>query len=198
MNLYFFVRHTCNVLIFLLFKVRIVTSDLEIRKQVPPCIFASNHVSNFDPFLIGIKLQYEINYFSKIEIRKNLEKIFPKRMVRKCDNFNIFIDRQNLTLSVIKSCIHSLKIQKRPLLIFPEGSRNQKKKVNYGIGWIIKKTQVPIVPIYIDIQKSKRSLFSRKNITLYIGEITHIDYKKTKEEISQQIIQEIYQFEKNI
>jgi 1-acyl-sn-glycerol-3-phosphate acyltransferase len=126
--------------------------------QNGPLIFASNHISNYDPpaimSFVYLKRK-DIHVVAKKELFTNpLVGYFLKKMG------GIPIDRKNPQISSIKKSIEILN-QKKSLLIFPEGTRKKENKdieVKDGISFIAYKTNSKILPLKIDIAKNKSKL----------------------------------------
>lgn len=112
-------------------------------------IIASNHISNIDPpaILSYVSLIRDDFYVvAKKELFKNkIFSVFLKKMGA------ISVDRKNVSVSAVKE---SLKVLNNGmlLLIFPEGTRkkgNNELTPKNGISFLVKKTQVPVVPTRI-------------------------------------------------
>ncbi len=120
------------------------------RENIPTkgaFLVASNHVSNLDPFIIGLGFYRRLNYLAKEELfRSKLQKFF----FRQVGAFPI--KRGVSDLGAIKEVFRRLK-SKEPILLFPEGTRTLdpgKRKIQAGIGLIAAKSNLPVVPVYID------------------------------------------------
>lgn len=111
------------------------------------CIFASNHQSNLDPFLIGIVPFREVYFFAKKELFKHPVMGW---LMREWHAFPA--DRHRADIGAFKTAIRYLK-NGSPLVFFPQGTRHRpgrKKRTFSGIGFLVHKTGVPVVPVYID------------------------------------------------
>ncbi|WP_077367604.1 lysophospholipid acyltransferase family protein [Anaerosalibacter sp. Marseille-P3206] len=154
-------------------------------------IVCSNHISNFDPLILGLSMPRQIRFMAKKELFKNT---FLDKFLSSLGAFPI--DRQGADLSAIRTSINILK-NEEVLGIFPEGTRVFKEDINKakpGIGMIAIKGRSPVVPVFIN---SKYKLFSKVNITigkpLYFND--YYDKKLNKEDytiISQNILKAIY------
>jgi 1-acyl-sn-glycerol-3-phosphate acyltransferase len=148
----------CLTRLFFKFFFRIEVQGTENIPQNGPLIFASNHISNYDPpaimSFIYLKRK-DIHVVAKKELFTNpLVGYFLKKMG------GIPIDRKNPQISSIKKSIEILN-QKKSLLIFPEGTRKKENKdieVKDGISFIAYKTNSKILPLKIDIAKNKSKL----------------------------------------
>lgn len=154
-------------------------------------ILCSNHISNFDPLILGLAIPRQIRFMAKKELFINsfLDKFFSL--------LGAFpIDRKGPSISSIRTSLNILK-NEEVLGIFPEGTRvfeEDISKAKPGIGMIAVRGKSPVVPIFIN---SSYRFFSRVNIT--IGEPIcfdeYYDKKLDKEDytlISQNIMKAIY------
>jgi|YelNatPaOPRAMG01_1025707.scaffolds.fasta_scaffold20575_5 1-acyl-sn-glycerol-3-phosphate acyltransferase len=109
-------------------------------------ILASNHLSNLDPVILGVACPRKLNFMAKDELFKI--PIFSN-FIRCLGAFPV--KRETVSHSTFKEVFKRLK-QQKPIVIFPEGTRNPKGEriiPKAGIGFIIKYVSVPVVPAYI-------------------------------------------------
>ena len=111
-----------------------------------PAILASNHQSYLDPPMIGICCRKEIFFLAR-------DTLFDIKgagwIISKLNT--VPVDRQRGDISAIKTIIRLLQQGKR-LIIFPEGTRSldgRLQPARAGLGMVIAKTLVPVVPIRI-------------------------------------------------
>jgi 1-acyl-sn-glycerol-3-phosphate acyltransferase len=111
-----------------------------------PAIMAANHQSYLDPTLIGITCRNELYYLA----RKTLfEKKLLGPLISHVNALPVDLSRGDLT--AVRTIINLLKEGHRTV-IFPEGTRSRDGKIQParpGIGMIIAKTLVPVVPMRI-------------------------------------------------
>ena len=110
-------------------------------------IVASNHLSNLDPFLIGLCLQRQTSYMAKDILFRN--KIL-KCMLQSVEAFPV--RRGSADVWALRETLRRLK-QGMPVVMFPEGTRKTsttEKKIQSGIGFLAVKGNVPVVPVHID------------------------------------------------
>jgi 1-acyl-sn-glycerol-3-phosphate acyltransferase len=111
-----------------------------------PAIMAANHQSYLDPPLVGITCRNELYYLA----RKTLfEKKLLGLLISHVNALPVDLSRGDLT--AVRSIINLLKAGRRTV-IFPEGTRSRDGKIQParpGIGMIIAKTLVPVVPMRI-------------------------------------------------
>jgi len=120
------------------------------RENIPSkgaFLVASNHVSNIDPFIIGSGFCRRLGYLAKEELFRNKVHNFFFRSVGAFP-----IKRGVSDLGAIKEILRRLKAGE-PVLLFPEGTRTlypAKRKIQAGVGLIAAKSNLPVVPVYID------------------------------------------------
>lgn len=143
------------------FKITVIGED-----RVPtegPVMLCSNHVSDFDPPLIGLALERQLSFFAKSELFELpvIGKVFPKVNA-------IPVSRGKSDRAALKTSINALQ-EDRCLLIFPEGHRNkgdvkQLQDLQQGASFIASKSGAPIVPVII------KGEYDRKNgVTIVFG-----------------------------
>jgi 1-acyl-sn-glycerol-3-phosphate acyltransferase len=111
-----------------------------------PAIMAANHQSYLDPQLVGITCRAEIYYLARKTLFENRLFGFILSRVNALP-----VDLSGADLTAIRTVINLLK-QGRRTVIFPEGTRSltgQIQQARPGIGMIIAKTLVPVVPMRI-------------------------------------------------
>jgi 1-acyl-sn-glycerol-3-phosphate acyltransferase len=110
------------------------------------CILACNHISNLDPFIIGTTTWRFLNFMAKEELFRN------KFMSWYWHQVGAFpIKRGDADFRAIREAIRRLKMG-RLLVMFPEGTRgstDRVKKINPGIGLLVKSADVPVIPVNI-------------------------------------------------
>jgi 1-acyl-sn-glycerol-3-phosphate acyltransferase len=111
-----------------------------------PAIMAANHQSYLDPPLVGITCRNELYFLA----RKTLfEKKLLGSLISRVNALPVDLSRGDLT--AVRTIINLLKEGHRTV-IFPEGTRSLDGKIQQarpGIGMIIAKTLVPVVPMRI-------------------------------------------------
>jgi len=168
------------------------------RKNVPKkgaFIFVSNHVSYLDPIILGTSVYRSLNYMA----RENL--FSTPRMAWAMRGVHAFpVKRSKGDLKAIKQALAILK-ENKPLVIFPEGTRSKDKNLKRGkpgVGFIVSKAKVPVVPAYIEgsfdaLPRNVKTL-KRRPIKIYIGEPIKFDTvttAKRDKEIYQKISDEV-------
>lgn len=156
-------------------------------------IFASNHLSNLDPILIGICCKRRLSYAAKESLFKN--KIFSYII----KNGGAFPIRRNS--SDVRALREALRRLQRgcPIVVFPEGSRKtavfDESEIRPGVGFLAVKSRVPIIPVFIkDSEKvlPKGSRFFKYHpITIYFGKPLWYSNQDAYTGIADQIMKEI-------
>jgi 1-acyl-sn-glycerol-3-phosphate acyltransferase len=142
---YRFSRDIQGGLIKLFFKVRV-----HGLKNVPepPYLAASNHASHLDPPLLGMACRKDFMHFmAKRELFEHKLMGWWFSLVD-C----IKVDRQGSSVSTLKESVKCLK-HGRSVAIFPEGTRSEDGQIQdakRGTGFIIAKSRVPVLPVFID------------------------------------------------
>lgn len=162
-------------------------------------IFASNHESNADPFLLGASLSCSkwFSYLAKKELFEGNVRGWYFRKIHA-----IPLDRSEADTSAIKTALKILK-SGRPMVLFPEGARSRGtglQRGKPGVGFIAAKSKVPVVPAYIEgsykaLPEEFGSL-NRSRVNIFIGKPLYFkdDRYKGKEsyqKISDRIMEEI-------
>ena len=144
----------------------------ERLKDAEGLIFASNHISNFDPPFIGAVIPYDIYFLAKAELFNG--KLFAWLF----NNLNSIPVKRNTTdLSAISAVVNVIESGKT-LLLFPEGTTKKKRSIKPGVGMFAMKTKKSILPMYIENSDSLFScLFNKsKKIRIIIGNPIEYEY----------------------
>jgi len=128
----------------LVLKVRVTGRN----KLVPgPQILASNHVSNFDPLLVGLGARHEVHFLAKEELF-NASRLFAWLI----HTFNSWpVRRGGGDPAAIKRCSWLLG-KRQTIVLFPEGTRSRTGELNHfkpGIGMLAITNHVPVVPVHL-------------------------------------------------
>lgn len=110
-------------------------------------LVCSNHQSFFDPILVGLTCERQMNYLA----RKTLFRFTPFRWL--IDLFDaIPIDREGMGVGGLKETLRRLR-QDELVVIFPEGTRTkdgQLQPLQPGFCAVARRGRQPIVPVAID------------------------------------------------
>ncbi|KQO17426.1 lysophospholipid acyltransferase family protein [Paenibacillus sp. Leaf72] len=155
--LYLLFRFLLRVLYICLF--RLEAKGLENIPADGPVILCANHVSNFDPPTVGVKVPRKVHYMAKAELFK-IPVFGP--LIRAFGAFPV--KRGGVSKEAIKSAITLLK-EGNVMGIFPEGSRrNQGGEAKKGAAMIALRSNAVVIPVAI---VGNYSLF--RKVTVYYG-----------------------------
>lgn len=140
------------------------------REQIPRSgglIVASNHISFWDPPLIGAILPREVHYLAKEELFSN--PVFGA-VIR---SYNaIPIRRGMVDLSGMARAVETLR-RGGALMLFPEGTRMRDGRLHParpGVGMMAVNAGVPVVPCYISgSDRPGRWLLRRERVRVTFG-----------------------------
>lgn len=150
--------------IFISFIFRIGIYGIENIPDNTGAILCANHLSNFDPIILRIKIKREIDFMAKKELFNN------KFLAYTLKKFGaIPVDRNKNDLESYKSAIKILE-NKKILGIFIQGTRNKNKNKNIdfdgaknGAAMFALKTNLPVIPVTI---QANYKLFSLVKINI--------------------------------
>lgn len=181
-----------------------ILCNLEVigRENLPkmgPFIVASNHVSYADPAAVGVTCTRRLAFMAKKELFEDPWFGWWFRAMG-C----IPIDRSSPSSEPLKRAIKTLR-EGKPVAIFPEGMRSADgalQKGEPGIGFIARKTKVPIIPFYTSgtekaLPKGNKPIHPHK-VIVKIGKAIDIsddlklfNKKKINESISNRVMDAI-------
>ena len=110
-------------------------------------ILASNHVSYFDPPIIGVASPRELSFLAKRELFS-----FPPFRVLITRLNAIPLDRSGMPRAALKTVIELIRAGK-VVLLFPEGTRSRSGELGEaraGVGMISVTTGRPVVPVCVE------------------------------------------------
>ena len=149
--------------------------ELKGKENIPsrgPVILAPNHISYFDPPIIGITIPRKVHFMTMHDL---FEGKFSAWLMKKVGAFPVKRNGPDR-----RSIEHAMAILKREglLCIFPEGGINEDEKrmeAKEGLGLIAFECLVPVVPAVIAGTRQLyklRSLFPpRPRVKILIGEM---------------------------
>ena len=185
-------RVGCSILAHILFRLRVI--GRENFNVEGPVIIAANHQSYLDPPLIGVAFPGELHYLARNTLFKNRLANWILTEVNA-----IPVDRDRGDVGAFRAVLKLLKDGHRTV-IFPEGTRTltgQIQKARPGIGMIIAKTLVPVIParIFGSFEAwPKNGKFKPNPITVIVGKpirFTSEDVASDEREIYQKISERI-------
>jgi 1-acyl-sn-glycerol-3-phosphate acyltransferase len=157
----------CSLLAHTLFSLRVIGRENLINDG--PAIIAANHQSYLDPPLIGVASPSELHYLARNTLFNNPAVGWILTHVNA-----IPVDRDRGDVGAFRAVLKLLKEGHRTV-IFPEGTRTltgQIQKARPGIGMIVAKTLVPVIParIFGSFEAwPKNGKFKPHPITVVIG-----------------------------
>lgn len=163
---YWFGWFLTRVLGTLLFRAKV--SGREHIPRTGAFILASNHISYYDPPLVGSFQRRELYFFAKKELFKN--KLFGAVITA---TNSLPVSRGAVDRRAIELALDALK-RGFGLTIFPEGTRAPKGSFlppKPGLGRIAREAVVPIVPAYIHGANDLKACFrGRSRLSITYGE----------------------------
>jgi len=152
------------------------------RERIPrggPAVIACNHISNWDPVLVGLGCPREIHFLAKEELFRNR---FLSAIIRAYNA--IPVRRGALDRRALRRATDVLKSDE-VLLMFPEGTRSttgKLRKPRPGVGFIAGSSGVPVVPAYIAGSEALgRSFRTRKPVRVAFGTPLPAEKAETRE-----------------
>jgi 1-acyl-sn-glycerol-3-phosphate acyltransferase len=134
-----------RILTKLLFDLKVY--GLENVPQTGGVLLASNHQSNLDPVLIAVRLKRPVSFLAKSELFENR---WFGWFIRVLHAFPI---RQGEgDIAAIRETVKRLG-EGYAMNVYPEGHRTEDGEIRplqRGIGLVLKKADVPVIPIAID------------------------------------------------
>ncbi|GGG57474.1 lysophospholipid acyltransferase family protein [Paenibacillus radicis (ex Gao et al. 2016)] len=137
----------CRFLLLVIYNV-IFRLEAIGKENIPaegPVVLASNHLSNFDPPTVGIKLKRKVHYMAKQELF-DVPVFGP--LIRDLGAFPV--KRGGVSKEAIRSAIGLLQ-QGEVMGIFPEGTRNSAEgaAAKKGAAMITMRSGATVVPVAI-------------------------------------------------
>jgi 1-acyl-sn-glycerol-3-phosphate acyltransferase len=147
--------------------LRLHVRGLENIPRTGPVIIASNHVSGYDPFLIGSLMPRVCQYLAKKELFEN---VFLRLILSFLQA--IPVDRYGHSLKGVREIKKALDAG-RLVLLFPEGTRSRTGKIGApkeGVGMLASLAGAVIVPAFIDgLFENRPSLLKRPGVIVTFG-----------------------------
>ena len=171
----------------LFFPLRVIgRGNLPVREGF---IIASNHMSNMDPFILGLASRRRLSYVTK-------DTLFRNRVLRyilyRVDAFPI--KRGASDFRAMRETLRRLR-KGAPVVLFPEGTRQTtgaERKIHEGIGFIVSKAGVPVIPAYIkDSEKvlpPGSKILKRQRVTVAFGAPLHFAKHQSYADIAHQVM----------
>ena len=166
MTFYDFAKVAVGAIVRTVFRFRVVGA--QNVPQDGPLIVAANHISNFDPPLLGVALPRPVSYMAKKELfaMPVLKQLIPR--------LNAYpVDRQAGGTAALRASLRLLK-EGRAVGIFPEGGRNVSgtNEEKAGAAFLAAASGAPVVPAAI-VGTRKLRPFGR--VTVVFGEPVRVE-----------------------
>jgi 1-acyl-sn-glycerol-3-phosphate acyltransferase len=174
--------------------LRINVSGLENIPLEGGCILAANHRSHLDPPIINIISPRPVIFLAKKEL---FEVPILGWFIKKAGAIPVKRDSRDTT--TIKKSIQLLK-EGYVIGIFPEGTRSKPgefRKPQPGVGYLIEKAKVPVIPILIEGAdkvlpvNSKFPKLFKYNIDVKVGKPIHFEGLTSYESLAEKVMHEI-------
>ncbi len=146
-----------------LWRVKVVGAENERPDKT--YVICANHMSMFDPIVIGAAIQHNPKYMAKAELmRVPLLNLLLKALGA------FSVDRKGTDAAAIKKTINMLK-DGESIMMFPQGTRHKgvdpkTTKVKFGCSMIAHKAEVGVLPVYIKVKDHKVRLFRKTEIII--------------------------------
>ncbi|HAA89483.1 MAG: 1-acyl-sn-glycerol-3-phosphate acyltransferase PlsC [Thermoanaerobacterales bacterium 50_218] len=157
-----------------------------------PVIVVANHVSYWDPIVVGSALPRQVHFMAKKELF-----FYPVLgfLIRRLGAFPV--DRRRADRSAIKKGLEILK-NGRVLGIFPEGTRSKTGEIlapYSGAAYFAVKTGAPVCPVALEGTRKIFSLGFFRKVRVKIGPVIRFDrsFDGDLESGSQKIMEKIRQ-----
>jgi len=188
--LYVFCKITVRWLLHLFFGLRI--SGAEHIPRNGALIVAANHMSNFDPPVLGAVFPRRLNFVAKEELFRNA--LFGA-FLRQLGAFPL--RRGGADAGSIKEAVRRLR-DDRAVLIFPQGTRTVSpgNRVRAGVGFLAAKTGAAVIPARIigtDIILPRGAKYPRcGTVKVAFGKPLRIKNSESYEDFSERVLGEIF------
>ncbi len=191
MSFYHFARTVVKIVLKPKYKVKALGTE-----NIPtegPVIICSNHISNYDPPIVGITCPRPIQFMAKEELFKN--KIFAFIL----NNVNAFpIKRGMKDRNALRKGLEVLK-EGNVLGLFPEGTRSKNGEIKKGLagaGFFALKSKATVIPCAI-----VGSYKSKEPLMVIYGKPVDLEplreNKSSAQEVTDTIMNEIKKIKEN-
>ena len=179
---YNFIKYMSKILMLLIVKLEFIDKNKIPREG--QIVFASNHVSLWDPVILGVFLTRQVHFIAKEEL---FNVFFLGFIMRKVGA--IPIKRGQADRKAIKESINYLQ-KGEALCIFPEGKRNIGKELGSflaGTSLISIKGNAPIIPVAIIGTNNILKKGLRTKVKIVIGDLIEVEEYHNKKLSSVQV-----------
>jgi 1-acyl-sn-glycerol-3-phosphate acyltransferase len=141
------------------------------RENIPRTggfIMASNHISNYDPPIVGSWQPRQMYFFAKHELFRNR---LIGMFLRACNALSV--KRGTIDRNAMRGAVEVVR-KGYGLVVFPEGTRSRTEHFlppKPGLAMLARAAECPIVPAYLyGNNRLKDCLFRRTRMTIVYGE----------------------------
>lgn len=140
------------------------------REHIPRTggvLVACNHISYWDPPLLGVAFTRELFYMAKKELFRNR---FFGALIR---SYNaIPVSRDAFSRGALEKAVDVIR-SGGAIVIFPEGRRSDPNRLGEpkpGVGMVVDKARCQVVPAYVTGSNAiRRCLIRRRSLEIYFG-----------------------------
>ena len=163
-----FLQFAFQVCLRLLFRIQV-----QGREHIPrrgKLILAANHISGYDPFVIGALVPRVLYFLAKKELFRNLLLGAALRVLLHA----IPVDRRDIGHTTVRR-INELLAAGEAVLLFPEGTRSRSGQIGEGksgVGMLAAANHADIMPVRVDgLHGGRGSLWRRPHIKVVFGPV---------------------------
>jgi 1-acyl-sn-glycerol-3-phosphate acyltransferase len=163
-------------LLFRMYLLLLFRIQVQGREHIPrrgKLLLAANHVSAYDPFVIGSLVPRGLYFLAKKELFQNPVLGAILRVLLHA----VPVDRRDIGHTTVRR-INQLLENGEAILLFPEGTRSRSGKIGAGksgVGMIAAVNQADILPVRLEGLFGKRgSLWRRPRIKVIFGSVISV------------------------
>ncbi|MCE5222887.1 1-acyl-sn-glycerol-3-phosphate acyltransferase [bacterium] len=163
---------------FFFLRARLVVTGQDKIPQTGPVILVANHISGFDPIVVGLSVsKRRLRFMAKAELfRFFLFNWFLRRMGA------YPVKREEVSKEFLKKILSILRTN-QALLIFGEGTRNRSSEpllpLKMGFAYLAEMAPAAVVPVFISGSKSITSKQFRPTVYVQYGDLIPAGPKQT-------------------
>ena len=185
--LYRILRSLAILLFKLFFRI-----EVEGKDKVPKeggFILASNHLSFLDPVVLGLASPRRLYFLARNDLFTN--KLFSS-FIKKLGA--VPLKREKPDITAMRTALKIIK-NNCPLVIFPQGTRGQLMRSKPGVGFLFKRTHVPIITAKIygtdrALPKGARMIRFKK-IKVFFDRIDNLEKEDDYRKVSLRVLEKI-------
>jgi len=163
-------------LMFRMYFLLLFRIQVQGREHIPrrgKLLLAANHVSAYDPFVIGALVPRGLYFLAKKELFQNPVLAAILRVLLHA----VPVDRRDVGHTTVRRINHLLE-NGEAILLFPEGTRSRSGQIGAGksgVGMIAAANQADILPVRVEGLFGRRgSLWRRPRIKVIFGSVISV------------------------